>query len=88
MIGSNKTFNELSSDVYSPLNLTEGYEAVEVPSIVHFSCCTPKVWANGTKNLFKENEICIRYQKEFYFYAKKSKYYKIINDTLFFKKKK
>ena len=88
MIGSNKTFNELSSDVYSPLNLTEGYEAVEVPSIVHFSCCTPKVWANGTNNLFKENEICIRYQKEFYFYAKKSKYYKIINDTLFFKKKK
>ena len=88
MIGTNKTFKALSNYVYSPLNLTEGYEAVQDPSIVHFSCCWPKVWTNGTKNLFKVNEICIRYQKEFYFYAKKSKYFKIINDTLFFKKKK
>ena len=88
MIGTKEYFKALSKYTYSPLNLTEGYEAVEDPSIVHFSCCWPKVWTNGTKNLFKNKDICIRYQKEFYFYAKKSKYYKIINDTLFFKKKK
>ena len=88
MIGSKQMFNALAKYVYSPLNLTEGAEAVNDPAIVHFSCCWPKVWTNGTKNLFKNKDICIRYQKEFYYYAKKTKYYKIINDTLFFKPKK
>ena len=88
MIGSKTMFNALAKYVYSPLNLTEGAEAVNDPAIVHFSCCWPKVWTNGTKNLFKNKDICIRYQKEFYYYAKKTKYYKIINDTLFFKPKK
>ena len=88
MIGSKYMFNALAAHVYSKLNLTEGAEAVKDPSIVHFSCCWPKVWTNGTKNLFKNKDICLRYQKEFYFYANKSKYYKIINDTFFFKKKK
>ena len=88
MIGSKYMFNALAAHVYSKLNLTEGAEAVKDPSIVHFSCCWPKVWTNGTKNLFNDKDICLRYQKEFYFYANKSKYYKIINDTFFFKKKK
>ena len=88
MIGSKQMFNALAKYVYSPLNLTEGAEAVNDPAIVHFSCCWPKVWTNGTKNLFKNKDICIRDQKEFYYYAKKTKYYKIINDTLFFKPKK
>ena len=88
MIGSKYMFKALAAHVYSKLNLTEGAEAVKDPSIVHFSCCWPKVWTNGTKNLFKNKDICLRYQKEFYFYANKSKYYKIINDTFFFKKKK
>ena len=74
--------------VYSPLNLTEGYEAVEDPSIVHFSCCWPKVWTNGTKNLFKNHEYCERFQKEFYKYAGKTNYYQIIFDKFFYKKKK
>ena len=88
MIGSKYMFNALAAHVYSKLNLTEGAEAVKDPSIVHFSCCWPKVWTNGTKNLFKNKDICLRYQKEFYFYANKSKYYKIINDTFFLRKKK
>ena len=88
MIGSNNMFKALAKYVYSPLNSTEGGEAIKDPSIVHFSCCWPKVWTNGTKNLFKDKDICLRYQNEFYFYANKSKYYKIINDTFFFKKKK
>ena len=87
MIGSKYTFKALASHVYSPLNSTEGEEAIKDPSIVHFSCCWPKVWTNGTKNLFKSKDICIRYQKEFYFYANKTKYYQKIKDTHFNKRK-
>ena len=87
MIGSNETFNSLSKYTRSPLNLTEGYEAVADPAIVHFSCCWPKVWTNGSKNLFKENEICERYQKEFYYYANKTQYFRKIFDSLFINKK-
>ena len=54
--GSKYTFKALASHVYSPLNSTEGEEAIKDPSIVHFSCCWPKVWTNGTKNLFKSKE--------------------------------
>ena len=88
MIGSNKKFKALSRYTRSPLNLTEGYEAVEDPAIVHFSCCWPKVWSNGTKNLFKDHEICMRYQKEFYYYAKKTQYYSEIYDKLYYPRKK
>ena len=87
MIGSKYAFKALASHVYSPLNSTEAEEAIKDPSIVHFSCCWPKIWTNGTKNLFKDKDICLRYQKEFYFYAKKSKYYQIIKDTYFNKQR-
>ena len=88
MIGTKKQFKRLSTFTRSPLNLTEGYEAVDDPAIVHFSCCWPKVWTNGTQNLFKDNEVCERYQKEFYYYAKKSQYYSVIYNELFFNKEK
>ena len=88
MIGSKKKFKALSGYTRSPLNLTEGYEAVEDPALVHFSCCWPKVWTIGSKNLFKEDEICMRYQKEFYYYANKTQYYSDIYETLFNPKKK
>ena len=78
----------MSGYTRSPLNLTEGYEAVEDPALVHFSCCWPKVWTIGSKNLFKEDEICMRYQKEFYYYANKTQYYSDIYETLFNPKKK
>ena len=86
MIGSEKTFKRLSHFTRSPLNLTEGYEAVADPAIVHFSCCWPKVWTKGSKNLFRENEICERYKKEFYYYAKKTQLYSVIYNTLFYLK--
>ena len=86
MIGSNNTFKSISRYTRSPLNLTEGYEAAAAPAIVHFSCCWPKVWTKGSQNLFKENEICERYQKEFYYYANKTQYYSVIYNTLFFQK--
>ena len=67
-------------------NDKEGYEAVDDPVLVHFSCCQPKVWINGTKNQFKNDEICIRYQKEFYYYANKTQYYSEIYNSLFYPK--
>ena len=87
MIASN-AFRSIISRTRSPVNLTEGYEAVHDPSVIHFSCCWPKVWTNGTKNLFRDKDICLRYQKEFYYYANKTKYSSIIYDSLFYNKKK
>ena len=88
MIPNKAAFKRLSRYTNFPLNLTEGYEAVEDPSIVHFSCCWPKVWTNGSRNLFRDNNICLRYQKEFYYYANKTKFYSEIYNSLYFKKKK
>ena len=83
MIGDNRTFDSISRQIRSPVNLTEGYEAVSDPSIVHFSCCWPKVWEYKSDNLFDVHAICSRYRKEFYHYAKKSKYYSDIYATLY-----
>ena len=85
MIGDKVAFKALSRFVYSKLNLTEGYEAVKDPALVHFSCCWPKVWTNGTKNLFRSKKICLRYQNEFYYYVNKTKYFKDIYNKLFFR---
>lgn len=57
------------------INETELIEAINDPSIVHFSCCSPKVWFNLSKNAFGCDSICKRFQKDFYFYANKTKYY-------------
>ena len=83
MIGDNNTFYGLSKHIRSPLNLTEGYEAVADPSIVHFSCCWPKVWENVSRNLFNNDKICDRYRKEFYYYAGKTKFYNKIYNILY-----
>ena len=57
------------------LNRTEVIEAIKDPSVVHFSCCNPKVWYRYSMNEFGVHEICNRFHKEFYYYANKSKYY-------------
>ena len=86
MIGNNPTFKRLTEKyIFSKLNLTEGYEAVKDPSIVHFSCCWPKVWTNGTKNLFRDKNICLKYQNEFYYYANKTRFFNVIFNKLYFK---
>lgn len=87
MIGDNETFDRLIKRTRSPVNLTEGHEAVREPSIAHFSCCWPKVWEYKSNNLFDVHTICSRYRKEFYHYAKKTKYYSDIYDTLYRKTK-
>ena len=88
MIGNKATMKSLSRYTYTKLNLTEGYEAVRDPAVVHFSCCWPKVWVNGTKNLFGSKKVCLRYQNEFYYYVNKTKYFRDIYNKLFFRKKK
>lgn len=60
------------------VNYTELDNAILVPSIVHLCCCKPKVWKKGTKHKLDYNKVCNIYQKEFYFYAHKTKYYNII----------
>ena len=80
---TNEHLNILSRYIRSPINLTEGYEAIKDPSIAHFSLCWPKVWTNATKHLFGHNETCFRYQKEFYYYANKTKYYSLIHSLLY-----
>ena len=57
------------------ISLTELEEAVKKPSIVHLCCCNPKVWFKDTHQEKGFNHICQRYQKEFYFYANKTRYY-------------
>ena len=86
MIGSERIFKALSRYTKSPLNLTEGYEAVKDQSIVHFSCRWPKIWTEGYKNLFKDHDICLRYRKEFYYYANKTQYYSKIYKLLIHQK--
>ena len=57
------------------LNRTEVIEAIKEPSLVHFSCCKPKIWFRNSKNAFHVNKICKRFHNDFYFYANKTDYY-------------
>ena len=84
MIPTKKKFTHIATEhVRSTLNLTEGYEAIKDPAIIHFSCCWPKLWNNATRNVFKHKETCLRYQNEFYYYANKTKYYSFIHSLLY-----
>ena len=60
------------------LNRTEVIEAIEDPSLVHFSCCNPKVWSKISFHDFKDHSVCQKYHNEFYFYANKTDYYALI----------
>ena len=60
------------------LDLKELERAIEDPSIVHLCCCNPKVWYKATKHENHFHHICKRFQKEFYFYANKTKFYDTI----------
>ena len=60
------------------LNRTEIIEALEDPSLVHFSGCNPKPWNSHSSNEFEVDEICKRFHDKFYFYANKTDYYEKI----------
>ena len=66
---------EYSYKLYIKLDLKELEKAIEDPSVVHLCCCNPKVWYKKTKHENHFNHICKRFQKEFYFYANKTKFY-------------
>jgi lipopolysaccharide biosynthesis glycosyltransferase len=57
------------------LNETELIEAIENPAIVHCSCCYPKFWSRSTYNCFGDTFICDRFNRDFYFFAKKTKFF-------------
>ena len=64
--------------VKSKIDINEVEKAIEDPAIVHLCCCNPKVWYKRTRHERHYNHICKRFQKEFYFYANKTKYYERI----------
>ena len=75
----NNTYrNYLKMILDKQLNITEVIEAIKDPSIVHIVKCSPKYWYKRNKTLDNTYEYCVKYQKFFYHYAKKTKYYKII----------
>ncbi len=57
------------------VNYDEVERALEDPTIVHFCCCNPKIWHKNTKHERGFNHTCYKYQKIFYSYANKTKYY-------------
>ena len=68
-------------------SLNEINKALLRPAILHLTYCLPKIWNRVTKSIFKNDTICIKYQKEFYFYAKKTKYFSKIYKLLYLKLK-
>ena len=69
-----------------PIN--EIINAISKPGLVHLAYCYPKVYYKITKYKFEDDSICYRYQKLFYFYAKKTKYFSKIYDNLYWKHNK
>ena len=78
-IGDIKTFvSHVENNMIQRVNLTEVAEAMKDPTIVHEVFCYPKHWNKGTKTAFEKSSWCDKYQKIFYHYAKKTKYYQEI----------
>ena len=76
MYGTIDSFEKsIQKTVRFKLNRNEIIEAIKDPSLVHFSCCNPKVWFKNSRNVFGVDEICQRFHDEFYSYAKKTDYY-------------
>lgn len=86
IIDSLKTYKKYCEPAYIiKYSLNEINKALISPTIVHLTYCNPKIWNRITKNLFKNDLICIKYQKKFYFYAKKTKYFLKIYNKLYMK---
>jgi lipopolysaccharide biosynthesis glycosyltransferase len=81
LIGDIKTFiSHYQNNMIQKVNLTEVVEAMKDPTIVHDVFCSPKHWNKGTGTLFEKSSWCFKYQKIFYHYAKKTKYYQKIKN--------
>ena len=76
IIDSLETYKEKCEPKYLiKYSINEIKNAISSPSIVHLVYCSPKIWYRKTKSRFKKEQICIKYQEKFYYYAKKTKYY-------------
>ena len=67
--------NQLKKRIRIDIDRNELKNAIDDPSIIHFSLCNPKIWYANSKNYYGENYICKRYHEIFYYYAKKTEYY-------------
>ena len=76
LYGNIKIFKKFHSDKYTIFIKTKDIiEAINNPTIVHLVYCEPKVWSYETKSIFGIDYICKHYQKEFYYFARKTDYY-------------
>ena len=86
IIDSLKTYKKYCEPAYIiKYPLYEINKALSSPAIVHLTYCYPKIWNRITKSIFKKDSICKKYQKYFYFYAKKTKYFLKIYNKLYMK---
>ena len=67
--------NKLKSRINVKIDRDEMKNAIEDPSIIHFSLCNPKVWYPSSKNYYGKNYICKKYYNIFYYYANKTEFY-------------
>lgn len=84
IIESLETYKKHLEPLYiKKYSINEIKNAILKPAILHLTYCNPKVWKRKTKSLFQKDTICKKYQKKFYFYAKKTKYYSEIIKKLY-----
>ena len=67
--------DKLKSRIKVKIDRNEMKNAIEDPSIIHFSLCNPKVWFPNSKNYYGKNYICKKYYNIFYYYANKTEFY-------------
>ena len=60
------------------LDEKELIDALNEPSLIHFSGCYPNIWTKNFHNPFGDNSMCNKAHKDFYFYASKTEYDAII----------
>ena len=60
------------------LDEKELIDALNEPSLIHFSGCYPNIWVNKFHNPFGDNSMCNKAHKDFYFYASKTEYDDVI----------
>ena len=76
MYGNMTTFEKsVQNRIKFKLNKEEVINAIKDPSIVHFSCCNPKIWKRFSSNEFGDDSICKRFHDDFYHYAKMTNYF-------------
>ena len=67
--------HKLKNRIRVDIDRKELKNAINDPSIIHFSLCTPKIWYTTSKNYYGQDYICKAYHGLFYYYAKKTEYY-------------